>query len=363
MIRVRVRHLAAVDPLRELASTAQLMASVARGRERGEGGALQLATLRGEGLALGRYQRIACVLATSPGPSDPGQRSTNVVRRLTGGHATAYGDGILSLSLILPAPSAWLPAAERIPAEKLLNRYVRGLLRALSALGAPAFYPGRDCVIVAARPVAYVSCERDAAGVCLVQAIVGLSRSFRVEQSGPSGPEEEEALVQPTALVELVRGPADLGRRLGEELLGAYAARHGLSLDDSPPSELEAQAVTEREARLRVQGLREDSLEEMVGSGPFTTPIGSLEAYVALDQSRTLQRVRLFGDFIADSAGVAELEDALRMRPAQWDSVDAAVERILGDAEHFTLGLRERQTVTHAVLEAARRAAGPEAVA
>lgn len=362
MIRVRVRHLAAVDPLRELASTAQLMASVARGRERGEGGALQLATLRGEALALGRFQQLAPTLETPLGEPNPKRSPPNVVRRWTGGHATAYGDGILSVSLILPGPSAWLPAPEKIPAEKLLNRYVRGLLRAFSALGAPAFYPGRDCVTVAARPVAYLSCERDATGVCLVQAIVGLFRPFAVEKSAPPIP-EENASEAPTSLSDLVRGSAGLGERFGEALLTAYAARHGLAFDASPPSELESQAVSEREARLRAHSPREDSVADMVGSGPFSTPMGSLEAFVALEQSRTLRRVRIFGDFIADSAGVAELEEALRMRPADWQSVDGAVERVLGGPEHFTLGLRERQTVTHAVLEAARRAAGPEAVA
>ncbi|HKE12487.1 MAG TPA: hypothetical protein VKE73_13050 [Myxococcota bacterium] len=362
MIRVRVRHLAAVDPMRELASTAQLMASVARGRERGEGGAIQLATLRGEARALGRYQQLARVLETPLGEPGPAQ-SADLVRRWTGGHATAYGDGILSISLILPGPSAWLSAAESIPAEKLLNRHVRGLLRAFSALGAPAFYPGRDCVTVSARPVAYVSCERDAFGVCLVQAVVGLSRPYRAEKNARPGPEEEAAGAQATFLAELVRGPADLGERVGDAVLSAYAARHALSLDVAPLSELESQAVAEREARLRLHGPREDSVEGMVGSGLFATPIGGLEAFVALEQSRTLGRVRILGDFIADSAGVAELEEALRMRPADWHSVDGAVERILGGPEHFTLGLRERQTVTHAVLEAARRAAGPEAVA
>jgi len=362
MIRVRVRHLAAVDPLRELASTAQLMASVARGRERGEGGAIQLATLRGEARALGRYQQLARALEAPLGEHDPTQSPANLVRRWTGGHATAYGDGILSISLILPGPSAWLSAAESIPAEKLLNRHVRGLLRAFSALGAPAFYPGRDCVTVSARPVAYVSCERDALGVCLVQAVVGLSRPYRVEKNAQTGPEEETG-AQAISLAELLRGPADLGERVGDAVLAAYAARHGLSLDAATLSGLESQAVAEREARLRLHGPREDSVEGMVGSGLFATPIGGLEAFVVLEQSRTLGRVRILGDFIADSAGVAELEEALRMRPADWHSVDGAVERILGGPEHFTLGLRERQTVTHAVLEAARRAAGPEAVA
>jgi hypothetical protein len=352
MIRVRVRHLAAVEPLRELASTAQLMASVARGRERGEGGAIQLATLRGAALALGRYQALTAPLGETESIQAP-----NFVRRWTGGHATAYGEGILSVSLILPGPSAWLSAGETIPTEKLLNRYVRGLLRAFSELGAPAFYAGRDCVTVAARPVAYLSCERDGTGVCLVQAVVGVSRPY----SSNLRPEPEGEA--PTTLAELTGSPEGLGERLGEALLSAYAARHGLTLEAAPPSELEQQAVSEREARLRAHGPKEDSVVDMVGSGPFATAIGALEAFVALEQSRTLRRVRLFGDFIADSAGVAELEEALRMRPADWQSVDGAVERVLGGPEHFMLGLRERQTVTHAVLEAARRAAGPEAVA
>jgi len=277
MIRVRVRHLAAVDPLRELASTAQLMASVARGRERGEGGAVQLATLRGEALALGRYQPLARALANPLEAAPATASGATVVRRWTGGHATAYGEGILSLSLILPGPSAWLPATDKIPAEKLLNRYLRGLLRAISALGAPAFYPGRDCVTVAARPVAYVSCERDGTGVCLVQAIVGVSRPYSVEKE-PTPLPEQDAATWPSALADLLRGARGLAQRLDAALLTAYAARHGLALDASPPSELEAQAVSERESRLRAHGPGEDSVADMVGSGAFASPMGSFTA-------------------------------------------------------------------------------------
>ena len=70
MIRVRVRHLAAADPLRELASTAQLMASVARGRERGEGGAIQLAILRGDALAVASEDPAHALIGQQEGAED-----------------------------------------------------------------------------------------------------------------------------------------------------------------------------------------------------------------------------------------------------------------------------------------------------
>src|SRR5688500_11031086 len=84
-------------------------------------------------LVLGAFQRAASTLA----PLEGGPR---VVRRLSGGPALWAGPGTLHLWLSLPRPDALVPGAP----PRLVNRYVRPLLRGLTRLGAPALYGGRD---------------------------------------------------------------------------------------------------------------------------------------------------------------------------------------------------------------------------
>src|SRR5262245_15360701 len=70
-----------------------------------------------------------------------------VFRRGSGGAALRVGEGTLWVSLALARPSA-LVACEN---AKIVNRYVRPLLREITKLGAPARYFGRDWISVAQR--------------------------------------------------------------------------------------------------------------------------------------------------------------------------------------------------------------------
>lgn len=97
------------------------------------------------------------------------------VRRGSGGPSAHVGPGSLWIALALAHPSA-LVACEP---SRILNRYVRPLLRALAKAGALAHYFGREWISVGHRPVALVTFAHDAASRrTLFEAIVGVSHPF-----------------------------------------------------------------------------------------------------------------------------------------------------------------------------------------
>jgi hypothetical protein len=98
-----------------------------------------------------------------------------VHRRGSGGPTVAVGPGTLYVSLALAHPSA-LTACD---ARRLVNRYVRPLLRALTKSGAQAHYFGRDWMSVMHRPAAWIGFAHDAgSGRALVEAFIAVSTPF-----------------------------------------------------------------------------------------------------------------------------------------------------------------------------------------
>jgi len=92
----------------------------------------------GRSISIGRYHLY-------DGPSE--REGINVMRRLTGGRVVGAGQGWLGLALILPTRTALLKEdVTRIKPDQIMNRYARGLLSAMRAIGIECFYPGRDAI-------------------------------------------------------------------------------------------------------------------------------------------------------------------------------------------------------------------------
>jgi hypothetical protein len=104
---------------------------------------LTVAVVADEAVLLGAFERGSAV---------------PVARRGTGGPAVHVGPGTVHVALALAHPAVLVPCDER----RIVNRYVRPLLRALSRTGSLAHYFGRDWVSVAHRPVAWVGFGHDA---------------------------------------------------------------------------------------------------------------------------------------------------------------------------------------------------------
>jgi hypothetical protein len=98
-----------------------------------------------------------------------------VTRRLSGGPPVVAPAGTVHLVLALPTPDALVPDAD---AARLVNRYVRPLLRALGRMGVPGRYFGRDTVVAAKQSVAWVGFAHHAgSGASVVEAFVPTERT------------------------------------------------------------------------------------------------------------------------------------------------------------------------------------------
>ena len=118
----------------------------------------------GRSISIGRYHRYC---------GAPERDGINVTRRLTGGRVVGAGQGWLSLALILPTRTALLKEeTARLKPDQVMNRYARGLLTAIRALGIECFYPGRDAITFEQREIAMCTFETDASGAMLFEASI-----------------------------------------------------------------------------------------------------------------------------------------------------------------------------------------------
>lgn len=282
----RVIRLAGVAPERELA----LVAGLAR---RPGTSALVISRLEGDAAALGSRQRAGRSLAARE------------LRRIGGGRSTQYGDGVVSLCALAPAPQAWLQEPGTLAGPRLLNRLVRGLLAGLSRLGVVATYPGRDFALANGRRIAYVSLAQEVSGVLVFQAVLGVDAPYTTAEREPSWPGLPPAPAATSLARERV--PAPGFDAIASALAEGFADRFSVALEESALTGDEERACADQAA----PPLVDDALAALRTAGPIATPIGELEAHVALDGDARLARVRLCGDFMAGQAGLEALEREL----------------------------------------------------
>ena len=317
--RVQLILLEEADAEFELGVVGALLAS------RSPAGAVVVASLAGEVAALGRFQ--------------PRRRTGHAreARRLTGGRSTFYGDGILTLSAVVSPSQPWLDEGEELSGPRLLNRYVRGLLTGLGNWGLSAAYPGRDFVTVGGRRLAYVTLERTDSGVLLFQAVLGSGRTYLAGDPDPRFPGLPP--VPEATWIERERGKRGALR----ELAAGYAARFSLDLGEVPAPPPTAPLPLDL-------GLPPHA------SGAVPIPIGELEAHLELAADGTLARLRFAGDWIASSAEVAMLEQALVGKPPESRLLRDVIDRWLGLPGNLTIGVVSSQPLVDAISSAAERA-------
>lgn len=309
--RARLILLDGVEPERELGVCGALLADSGDA-----GGALVVARLRGAATALGRWQ--------------PG---AGALRRWTGGRATHFGDGIVTLGAIAPEPQAWLDERARLAGPRLLNRWARGLLAGLGAMGLQAAYPGRDFATANGRQVAALGLERTAAGRLLFHAVIGAAIAHAAEPDPdfpglPRHPEVSTLVAEggdPSALRGLARG---------------FAQRFGLELIEcAPPPEA---------------ALPPDPTPDGVAGAPVSVPIGQLRARVELAADGRIARACLLGDWIAASADVELLEGALvGADPSDRGALESLVARWLALPGTIAIGVTDPRQIAD-VLQVAR---------
>lgn len=146
-----------------------VLAGGLRAQVGGSEAALLIAPVVGDAFVLGAYQRAASTLDLA----HPAVRDRALTRRATGGVALHVRSG--QLLVVLDLASASVLGGNGDPG-RAINRHVRPLLAALAKLGVPATYGGRDFVVAAGAPVAWVGVTHDRA-----LGSIGLEMSLAID--------------------------------------------------------------------------------------------------------------------------------------------------------------------------------------
>ena len=299
----------------------------------------------GRSISIGRYHSFCAA---------PEHDGINVIRRLTGGRVVGAGQGWLGLALILPTRTALLmedtAPLKKLKPEQIMNRYARGLLAGMRALGIDCFYPGRDAITFEQREIAMCTFETDASGAMLFEAAIAHNRGMeelvhdleRIDPDGALSCRMYDAASATKVVRELARDVSF------DELAGAIASGYRSSLGQTRRRELTA--IESAQAQHRGQAFANSNWihPPVAGASPtlrnrIASQLGAIEADVALKADGTIEAARLSGDFIANSPAIAELESELRGRPLDLASVSHAVAKTFGDNENgnFFLGAGE----------------------
>ncbi len=294
---------------------------------------LWLARPSEDATVLGAFQR-----AVDPAPG-------RLVRRGSGGPSVRIGEGTLWLALLLPRVDALVDCDE----ARLVNRYVRPLLRALTRTGALAHFFGRDWVSVKRRPATWVGFAHDATtGRAVIEAFVARSTRF------DAGARASFLGKEPGTLEEIAGAPVDEAR-LADAIVAAYAEAYGRvaidrgaidrgaiergvsrSADDSdaarPPHPSGSPPRRQGGESVRWLATIEEAIGEL-GAGP--------------DESG---RFRIGGDLLVSRDALAELEERVAREPG--GDIGAMVDATLG-APHVALdGVKSLASVRDVIARA-----------
>lgn len=292
-------------------------ASLAWDRPADADASLVVAVPRDDAIVLGAFQRRGDVVSSGA-----------VLRRGSGGPAATVGPGTVWVQLGLARSDALVPCT----ADKILNRYVRPLLRASTrSASVQASYFGRDWISAAGRPVALVAFAHDAStGRAMFEAIVAVRAPF---WSAPRG----SFLGKPPATLEELTGRALDPRLVSEAIVDAYAAiASEAPARGAPPGHAEVPPYADVEDDPPWAAVREEAIGA-VAAGP--------------DRAG---RLRVGGELMASRDAVSRLEDRVAELPtdADLDELGGAVDDALSTRGAVIFGVRSLRSIRDVVAAA-----------
>jgi len=293
----------------------------------------------GRHMSIGRYHLYA-------GTAE--KRGIGAYRRLTGGRVVGAGEGWLVLALILTSRTALLTEdVSRLKPDQIMNRYARGLLSGLRALGLDCFYPGRDAITFDRRELAMCSFETDRSGALLFESMLAVNRGMEnlvhdLELIDPDGALPCRMYDSESATT-LAR---ELKREIPfDELANAIAAGCEGLLGETRRRELTAIEMSDASKRALVaSGWLNARIAPQSGTikrNRIAAQLGAIESAVTLEADGTIAAVILSGDFIANSSAISKLENELCGKRLDLGSVSHAVTKMFGHDENFFLGAGE----------------------
>jgi hypothetical protein len=270
-----------------------------------------------DAVVLGQFQRASEIEGGAP------------LRRGSGGGAARVAPGTLWTQLVLPRPDALVPCS----ADKLLNRYVRPLLRALTrSAGAPVSYFGRDWISMAGRPVGLVSFAHEAnTGKSLFEAIVGVAAPFAIA-------DRRSFLGKAPATLDALAGRSLDPSSVADAVVASYAglAASTRELDPRGPwAALDAYALVRADPPWAATS--EEAIGT-IGAGPDANG-----------------RLRVGGELMASGDAIAALEARIgAMAELTAADVGQAVDETLAAGGAVTFGVRSLASIRDVILAAGR---------
>lgn len=267
-----------------------------------------------EAFVLGAFQR----------PAEIGANACPIVRRGSGGGVARVGEGSVWVQLALARPDALVACTP----DRLLNRYVRPLLRALTRLlGRPVSYFGRDWISASHRPVAIVAFAHEAkTNAALVEAIIAVSTPLGAE-GRPS------FLGKAPATLEEVAGRSIERASVTDAIAAAYGGIATNVFDVASPSAGAAHLVATEPAWTAT---REEAMG-LVGAGRDSTG-----------------KLRVGGELMASYDAISRLEDRIgSLSPsASSPEVGRIVDEALASGGAIVFGVRTLTSIRDVIVEA-----------
>jgi hypothetical protein len=254
--------------------------------------ALDAPLLRSAELAINCVSDPAVLLGAFQRASEIDGVHVPIFRRASGGPAVSLSKGVVHLALSLAHPAALTPC----DAPRLVNRYVRPLLRALSSFGEKTPYFGRDWLSAAHRPVAWVGFAHDASSKrALFEAIIGVHSGWSLDRNRAS------FLGKSEITLDEANGRTLETSAVAEAIAGAYATAFDGERCEAPSLEAAARAITSDPEWAA-------SVDEAIGA-------------VAAGRDHD-GRIRVGGQFMASRDAIATLEDRISLFDASTPLAD-----------------------------------------
>jgi hypothetical protein len=286
---------------------------------RGADARLVVAVPSEEAIVIGAFQRRSELL-----PLGPDDAVLSVYRRGSGGAAARAGPGTVWVQLSLARPDAIVPCT----ADKVLNRYVRPLLRALTRVASrPAHYFGRDWISAAHRPVGLVAFAHDAStGEASFEALVGVRAPFVLRERASFMGKE------PATLEAIAGTPIDV-RTVAGAIASAYRALASDVREEAAPAIAAAEPLLADDAWSAVR-------EEAIGIVACGRDAGG--------------RVRVGGELMASRDALARLEDRIAAlgAGATADDVGRAVDEAFTTRGAVLFGVRSLASIRDVIVDA-----------
>lgn len=197
----------------------------------------------------------------------------------------------------------------RCEPNQTINRYVRPLLRALTAFGKPASYFGRDWISVAGSPIAWIgAAHRADTGATTVESFVAMNRPFAEARPSFRGKD-------PSFLHEVYERELAVERVI-EKIIDAYVREYG--------SHVECVVRDRVNEPLRPLPMWTHTKEDAIGN------------VCAVKDERGA--VRIGGELMVSADAVERFERELGSKDVSRAQVEALAQNIFADSRVMMLG-------------------------